>query len=531
MSGAVFVTERMADVSDVLVRFGLGPREADDGSTRAECPLCERREALEARRDADKRNVSISCTTGCDAAAIVERLALTPLRASATSSATPKPAPAVTSWSLLSTAIQLSAEGIRAPPPARKFVLWTSTGDGVLVRGKVGLFGAKGGTGKSYVLTQLGVASATGGMWFGAGGWQAAPGRTLLLLAEEEAEEALRRLHWAVEAAGLDDELVQRVASNVTILPLAGRGVAITVEDSDAAKAGRLPETPVAEEVRGILRAAVAEGRPYTLAVLDPLSRFAGGDVEKDNNAATRFVQVLETFTAADCGEPSVLVSHHLRKQPKDATDAAVNMSDLFRGASGLVDGVRWAGVLSGMKRSDGAPGLLKLEVPKTNYTKTPPPLMLCRPDDEHGTLRVATPDELEDHNANAQAAAPRRGTPAASTADRARKVLQALHERPDTGSGLSRRLHIGKDPMLKLCSDLAEQGLIARERLASPWFLTDSGRTSLAGSGGSGTGSGTASATGSGGSQPPLGGGTGTGTAAPPDVMAALSHIEPGVA
>lgn len=500
MTALAVVAESAAEVSDAFARGGFEPRQNRDGYGVARCPVCGKRDAVELRALAHGRGTSLGCATGCDLSGSVATLDLSELHGGATS-ATPTPQAVVTSHSLAACAIQLSADGIRATPPQRRYVLWTADGEGILAQGKVSLLGAKGGTGKSFAVMQLAVAGATGGLWFGDGGWQAAPGRVLLLLAEEEAEEAQRRLHWAVAAAGLSDELVQRVAANVTILPLAGRGVAVTVEDPDAARAGVLPETAIAGELRGILKAAAAEGRPFTIAVLDPLSRFAGGDVEKDNAAATRFVQVLETFTAVDCGEPTVLVSHHLRKQGKDE---AVNMADLFRGASGLVDGVRWAAVLSSLKRTDGTPGLLRLEVPKTNYAKTPPPLMLCRPDDGHGTLRAATEEEIEDQKRNGDASTSKRS--ATTDRDLGRKILGALAEHPDTGSALARRLHVGKTGVLQRCSDLAEGGLIERERLNAPWTLTATGRAALLGSGGSGTGSGTDGSTGSGGSRPPLG-------------------------
>lgn len=351
----------------------------------------------------------------------------------------------------------LTAELIRADPPPRRYVLWTADGAGVLVTGKVALLGAKGGTGKSFVLMQLTVAVVLGGCWFGDGGWQAAPGRVLLILGEEESEEAQRRLHLAVKMAGASAEQLELLARKITILPLAGHGVALTTETESSN--GHLPETPRAEEIRELLRDAAEEGDPFTLVVLDPLSRFAGGDVEKENGAATRFVQVLETFAAADCGAPAVMVSHHLRKQGKEE---ATNMADLIRGASGLVDGVRWAAVLGARRRIEGAPALLQLEVPKTNYAKEPAPLVLCRPEDGRGAIRAATASEIEAYEAAAKTP-----KPSAEKVDRAaalqKRVLEALAAQPMSGRGLAEYLKVRRPDLDPVITSLAADGDIVR--------------------------------------------------------------------
>ena len=49
----------------------------------------------------------------------------------------------------------------------------------------------------------------------------------------------------------------------------------------------------------------------FRLVVVDPLSRFAGPDAEKDNAAATRFMQALESLAAPD---RAILNAHHTNK-------------------------------------------------------------------------------------------------------------------------------------------------------------------------------------------------------------------------
>src|SRR5207249_3911409 len=105
------------------------------------------------------------------------------------------------------------------------------------------------------------------------------------------------------------------------------------------------------------------------LVIIDPLSRFAGTDVEKDNAAATRFAQVLESMIqpGAACGL-TMAVSHHTGKDPADPGKRDPDSADPIRGASALVDAVRWAAILKRRSRHTDAPELLDLRVVKTNY-------------------------------------------------------------------------------------------------------------------------------------------------------------------
>ena len=214
----------------------------------------------------------------------------------------------------------------------------------------------------------------------------------MLLLGEEDADEVLRRLHAVCTEFELTGEEVALVSGGVEVLPLAGRGVALTLAGEGLR--GELPETAMAEQVRQLLRKAVMEGRPFDLLVVDPLARFAGLDVEKDNAIATRLIQVIETFTKPEGGAPAVIVAHHFRKAGKNEE---VDGADLIRGASALHDGARWAAVFAAERQAEGAPRLVRLAVVKSNYTAIPEALVLSR-HERSGLLHVASPDELEDY-------------------------------------------------------------------------------------------------------------------------------------
>lgn len=291
------------------------------------------------------------------------------------------------------------------PPPAREWLLTVPENAlypmrRVLPRGVVGMLAAGGSVGKTMALTQLAVAVATGKRWLpcDGGGHEDFPGfdtpeqggRVLLALGEEDVGEARRRLHSAVMGSGLTRDEKERAAARIVLLPLMGQGVQLI---APADKFGTVPPQPTtfALDLRARL---MASEEPWALVVIDPLSRWAGPDTETDNAAATKFVQLLETFTDAP-GRPTVLVAHHTTKGAKreGATDDTA-----ARGASALSDGVRWHALMTAKTHPEGGPGsriprMAELRVVKTNYgVPLDETLWLAR--DEGGWLRAATRTE-----------------------------------------------------------------------------------------------------------------------------------------
>jgi hypothetical protein len=253
-------------------------------------------------------------------------------------------------------------------------------------------------------MTQLALAVATGADWLGF--TVNSPGRVLLVLGEEEAEEARRRFFFAAAAMSLTAEHLELAARRIWVLPMAGRAVALTRElESAEGHHGELPMTDLAHE----LERRLSEGdEPWRLVVLDPLSRFAGADVETDNAAATRFVQVLERLTQT-AGTPTVLVTHHTTKgarqgQVSGATDASAATG--ARGSSALTDGVRWQANLNALPRFPGVPRLVELAFVKNNYGPPTDTKTLCAPEEAHGALKGATDEEQNEWRAAQEAAA-----------------------------------------------------------------------------------------------------------------------------
>jgi RecA-family ATPase len=284
----------------------------------------------------------------------------------------------------------LSETLLRTKPPPRRWLLTRAPAEGfdgrgeaghvgLLPLGKVGMLAAAGGVGKTMALCQLALAVATGKEWLGLK--TPNPGRVLIALGEEDLDEVHRRLFHASAAMQLQGADFKTAAERIIALPLAGVSVALTRGDGQ----GNVTEAAVLTQMKKRLE----QGGPWSLLVLDPLSRFAGPDVEKDNAAATRFVQAIETLVDAP-GGPTVLVAHHTNKVSRSATE---NDASAARGASGLVDGVRWVANLD----TDGKE-VCVLRFTKSNYSAPAPDLYLRRQPEHGGALRPMSRAEVEAH-------------------------------------------------------------------------------------------------------------------------------------
>lgn len=244
-----------------------------------------------------------------------------------------------------------------------------------LPQGKVGMFVAPGGTGKTQALSQLAVAVATGRPWLGC--FQVASiankhpsnGRVLLALGEEDRDEISRRINpyiqHCIETAFDKSEFQRLLTSNLKPLALDGIGPRMI-----GAKADDYNPEPFFDALHKVLG---QDGKPWRLIILDPGSRFMGPDCETDNNAATRFIELIEQLTRLP-GNPTVLLAHHTRK----GTGKGNGGKDAARGASALTDGARWVAQLTQLTDDDENPtGTIELTINKSNYT-IPPSKPIC---------------------------------------------------------------------------------------------------------------------------------------------------------
>ena len=273
-------------------------------------------------------------------------------------------------------------------PPPRRYIVHSPTGDGVLARGIVAILGAGGGTGKTFALTGLALSVVTGRPWLGALPMGAEnTRRAVLILGEESREEMQRRIYAQAQViGGVSPGDLERLL----LLPGAGlSSLALT----QAEGAGVSARTPFAEDLWDYLEAKAGPG--WDAIILDPLSHFAGPDVETDNAAATRLLQVLARFAALP-GSPAVVVAHHTSKDKRTSEERAESRgAGAIRGSSAIVDHARWAGLIETYVPADeGETKFAVLRTVKTNYA--PPDegdgLLLARAGG--GALRVATEAE-----------------------------------------------------------------------------------------------------------------------------------------
>ncbi len=306
----------------------------------------------------------------------------------------------------------------RAPQP-RDWLLKQGAA-GLFPAGKCGLLVAPGGVGKTMALTQLALAIASGFDWLGREGGRQGysvpkPGKVLLVLGEEDREEAQRRLYAAAQnrqAFALADAAETRVpegqkqyavpitrdevfaeerraeaAARITLLTLAG--IPCSFIDRAADRSSEPTWSRFLDAFRTKLeREAGEEG--WRAIIIDPLSRFAGLDAETDNACATRFVQAIESLTTVK-GHPGIVVSHHTAKVARSDKDFGADAA-AARGSSALVDGFRWVANL--VRLGDG---VVRFGVSKSNYGAHGEPIHLrwdTTKNVEGGALVRMTEDE-----------------------------------------------------------------------------------------------------------------------------------------
>lgn len=279
--------------------------------------------------------------------------------------------------------IHFTSDEIDYPPKSKWLLTRGDNQQGAMPLGKAIGLSASGGTGKTILLCQLAVAVASGTRWFDFD--VAAPGKVLLLLGEEDRDEAQRRLSRAcrlIPSDPLNTYAQRRLATlkNIVVCPLAGAQVAIVQSDDRR----NIEHTRFLAELREKLE---QEG-PWSLVIMDPLSRFSSGESEKDNSAATRFVQAVETLCEAP-GNPSVIVSTHSSQASQEAGRPGM------RGVTALVDGFRQTFFLNA--RGGGAHRGVTLGSRKSNYTLPLEDTMLSWRNDGGGAfLELASDEERE---------------------------------------------------------------------------------------------------------------------------------------
>jgi regulatory protein RepA len=292
------------------------------------------------------------------------------------------PASEAEPWS--SRVVATGVDWYTKPPPRRTWLLRDRrTNAGVLPVGKVGQIVAEGGAGKTTALMQLALSVATGTPFLGTLD-VASPGRVLAVFGEEDAEEVRRK---SFNAARTANAPIPSAGSIVT-LPLAGVPSEMVVRDAF----GNPSDGPFLLWLRRFL---ASDGDGWRLILVDPLSRFAGLDAERDNALGTRFIEALESL-AVQTGA-TVLCAHHSNQASRGAGSKMSATS--ARGVTALTDGVRWQACMAveqvgGLDAEAGQRlgELVTVAFTKSNYSRRGEPIV-CRRDQEHGGALIPIDD------------------------------------------------------------------------------------------------------------------------------------------
>ncbi|WP_077243490.1 AAA family ATPase [Thioalkalivibrio halophilus] len=254
-------------------------------------------------------------------------------------------------------------------PPEREWLVTDR-----LPLGVVGLLAAAGGTGKSMATLQLAVSVCTGVPWLQMP--MGEPGTVMIFSAEDDRDEVHRRLARVVgmyrdnvTGYGLLDhhawnEHDESIRRRLFVFDRVGENNQLTRKVH-----GTTERTEFAERV---IRTAHQAPEPPRLIVLDPLSRFDGGE-PNDNADGTRLVEAAEQIRKQTGA--TVLLPHHVAKASMKDSEAG---QEAVRGASGLVDGARWVGLLQTMGTDTAkhfgideteAGRYVRFSTPKANYS------------------------------------------------------------------------------------------------------------------------------------------------------------------
>lgn len=259
-----------------------------------------------------------------------------------------------------------------ALPPREHLLVDARTGRGAMDRTGVWLFAGAGGAGKSYATIDLALAVISGGTWLDTFATRA-PGRVLILAAEDSTDDIRRRAHAIGAARQIDATCMPRLG----ILPLVSSVTSLVA---------RVGDVYVASEDTTSLCAQLAVGEPYDLVVVDPYGRIAGVCVDADNAAAAATISALAAIASTARGLVLGVTHTSLRARIAARAGAAEGATGV-RGATGQTDYAR------GVIRIEHEEDAIYLSLAKANHVAPWERVALRRGD--HGELVRVDPGDL----------------------------------------------------------------------------------------------------------------------------------------
>lgn len=233
-------------------------------------------------------------------------------------------------------------------PPPLDFVLPS------FLSGTVGMLASAGGVGKSMLTLESAFSIACGTDLFDLWGEDPHRGRVVYLAAEDTVPILHHRVH--ALGAGLDAETRVAVAELLDVMPVFGRGLAIT------------PENKLWGRVTDFCDGA-------RLVIVDTLNRSLGGLDENSNGDMSLLMGTLEKM-CRETGAAALFLHHVGKAASRDGSAGAEQTA--ARGAGALTDNARWQANMQTMTAGEAEKrgiedtaerkSWVRLELTKTNY-------------------------------------------------------------------------------------------------------------------------------------------------------------------
>lgn len=242
-------------------------------------------------------------------------------------------------------------------PPPRNFLVRD-----MLIAGKVTVLAGFGGVSKTQAVINLALSVALGNTFCG---HESSTGRSILVFAEEDRAEGVRRIQAEMRYHDFSQTEVDKASDSVYVYGMAGEDVRLTIGGPD----GIIP-TCVATE---IIELAGAIG-DVKLIALDHIGLFHGGDFNAREDAS--LTMRVATQIAKETGAAVVILAHSPKGSAKDDKSSAAQVF----GSTAFVDQSRAAWVMRSMQpeeakqlgvHSTAAESYVSLTIVKSNYTAT----------------------------------------------------------------------------------------------------------------------------------------------------------------
>jgi hypothetical protein len=239
-------------------------------------------------------------------------------------------------------------------PLPRNFVI-----ENMLVAGKVAVLAGFGGVSKTQLSLNISDCVARGDNFCGNATKQ---GKSILVLAEEDQAEAVRRIQADIR---YHNKAAQPLSDNVLVFGKAGEDVRLTLNGPS----GNIP-TSVAQELIDLSH----QLENVKLIVLDHIGLFHGGDFNAREDAA--LTMRVATHIAKETCAAVIILAHSPKSSINDNKSSA---SQVF-GSTAFVDQARAAWVMATMRDEEAkqfgviptaASAYVSLTVVKSNYTPT----------------------------------------------------------------------------------------------------------------------------------------------------------------